>query len=158
MISRDRLEVILESISKGEKISNVRNRLEMIFSAIAEKIGEGGGGEPTTQTEVIPFSGGTGTNSREFTFDKPIKFVAIEYIASSGNKMINFSITAKAGGHVSYLAPWLDPQSTSNMTSMSNLLTGYATFSEDLKTMTLTSSGADVACNGGGSGNIFVVY
>lgn len=44
MISRDRFEVILESISKGTAIENARNRLEMIFSAIAEKIGTGGGG------------------------------------------------------------------------------------------------------------------
>lgn len=52
MISRDRFEVILESISKGTAIENARNRLEMIFSAIAEKIGTGGGGSTVTRTTL----------------------------------------------------------------------------------------------------------
>ena len=53
MISRDRFEVILESISKGTAIENARNRLEMIFSAIAEKIGTGGGGGGSTITREV---------------------------------------------------------------------------------------------------------
>lgn len=44
MITRDRFEVILNAISTGEAITNARNRLELLFSKIAEKIGESGGG------------------------------------------------------------------------------------------------------------------
>ena len=156
-MTRDRFEVIMKALADGTAIENPRSRFEKIMSAIAVAIGAGGG-EPVAQPEVIPFTGGTGTNSREFTFDKPVKFVAIEYMAASGYKMLNFSITAKAGGYVPYLAAWMDTQSTDAPISTSNLLTGYATFSEDLKTMTLTASSAEIACNGGGSGNIFVVY
>lgn len=53
MISRDRFEVILESISKGTAISNARNRFELICSAIAEAIGNAGGGGTTVTREVI---------------------------------------------------------------------------------------------------------
>ena len=44
MITRDRFEVILNAISTGEAITNARNRLELLFSKIAVKIGESGGG------------------------------------------------------------------------------------------------------------------
>lgn len=44
MISRDRFELILEAIANGEALASTRNRLEVIFSKIAEKIGTSGGG------------------------------------------------------------------------------------------------------------------
>lgn len=155
-MTRDRFEVIMKALADGTAIENPRSRFEKIMSAIAVAIGAGGG-EPVAQPEVIPFTAGTGTNSREFTFTKPVKFVGIEYISATGSKMVNFTITAKAGGYVPYFAAWLDTQSTGTV-STGNLISGYATFSEDLKTMTLTAASADIACNGGGSGNIFVVY
>ena len=155
-MTRDRFEVIMKVLADGTAIENPRSRFEKIISAIAVAIGAGGG-EPAPQPEVISFTAGSGTNSREFTFTKPIKFVAIEYIAATGSKMLNFTITAKAGGYVPYFAAWLDTQSTGSV-STGNLLSGYAAFSEDLKTMTLNAASADIACNGGGSGNILVVY
>lgn len=158
-MTRDRFEVIMKALADGTAIEYPRSRFEKIMSAIAVAIGAGGG-EPAPQPEVIPFTAGSGTNSREFTFTKPVKFVGIEYVAATGSKMLNFSITAKAGGYVPYLAAWLDTQSTGSV-STGNLLSGYASFSEDLKTMTLNAASADVACNGSGSGaggNIFVVY
>lgn len=158
MISRDRLEVILESISKGEKISNVRNRLEMIFSAIAEKIGEGGGGEPPVTNAVIDITAGTGTNSREFTFEKAPKFIGIAYTSGTGTKSINTTIVPKVG-NVPYTAMWLDTDATGSV-STGNILSGYVTFSSDLKTMTTHASSADVAFNGSGNagGKMFVEY
>lgn len=155
-MTRDRFEVIMKALADGTAIENPRSRFEKIMSAIAVAIGAGGG-EPVEQPEVIPFTAGTGTNSRVFTFTKPVKFIGIEYISDTGSKMINFSITAKAGGYVPYFAAWLNTQSTGSVSS-GNLLSGYAAFSEDLKTMTLNAASADIACNGGGSGNIFVVY
>jgi hypothetical protein len=53
MISRDRFEVILNAIANGTPITNARNRLEKIFSAIAENMGGGGGGGSAITREVI---------------------------------------------------------------------------------------------------------
>ncbi len=52
MISRDRFEVILNAIANGTPIANARNRLEKIFSAIAENMGGGGGGSAITREAI----------------------------------------------------------------------------------------------------------
>lgn len=52
MITRERFEVILNSIANGEPIANARNRLELLFSAIAEKIGSSGSGGGYSTNEV----------------------------------------------------------------------------------------------------------
>lgn len=48
MITRDRFEKIMDAIASGTAISNARNRFELICSAIAEAIGNAGGGGGTT--------------------------------------------------------------------------------------------------------------
>lgn len=157
MISRDRLEVILESISKGEKISNVRNRLEMIFSAIAEKIGEGGGGEPPVTNEVIDITAGTGTNSREFTFEKAPKFVSIAYYNANG-KAYSTSFVPIASENVTYFFAWLDKTDTGSV-STGSLICGHVLTSSDGKKITFYGGSADGALNGpSASGKIYVEY
>ena len=73
MISRDRFEVILESISKGTAIENARNRLEMIFSAIAEKIGTGGGGGGGGSTITREVIGEYESPSSQYTYIETTK-------------------------------------------------------------------------------------
>lgn len=53
MITRDRFEKIMDAIASGTAISNARNRFELICSAIAEAIGNAGGGGTTVTREVI---------------------------------------------------------------------------------------------------------
>lgn len=69
MISRDRFEVILESISKGNAISNARNRFELICSAIAEAIGNAGGGGSTVTRTTLGEYDVTKTQSSITTLD-----------------------------------------------------------------------------------------
>lgn len=53
MITRDRFEKIMDAIASGTAISNARNRFELICSAIAEAIGNAGGGGTTVTRDVI---------------------------------------------------------------------------------------------------------
>lgn len=53
MITRDRFEKIMDAIASGTAISNARNRFELICSAIAEAIGNAGGGGGTTVTRDV---------------------------------------------------------------------------------------------------------
>lgn len=52
MITRDRFEKIMDAIASGTAISNARNRFELICSAIAEAIGNAGGGGGSTVTRT----------------------------------------------------------------------------------------------------------
>lgn len=53
MITRDRFEKIMNAIASGTAIANARNRFELICSAIAEAIGNAGGGGTTVIRDVI---------------------------------------------------------------------------------------------------------
>ena len=69
MITRDRFEKIMDAIASGTAISNARNRFELICSAIAEAIGNAGGGGSTVTRTTLGTYDVTQTQSTITTLD-----------------------------------------------------------------------------------------
>lgn len=69
MITRDRFEKIMDAIASGTAISNARNRFELICSAIAEAIGNAGGGGSTVTRTTLGEYDVTQTQSSITTLD-----------------------------------------------------------------------------------------
>ena len=69
MITRDRFEKIMDAIASGTAISNARNRFELICSAIAEAIGNAGGGGSTVTRTTLGTYDVTQTQSSITTLD-----------------------------------------------------------------------------------------
>lgn len=143
---RDRFEILLDSISKGIAVINPRTRFEELMSAIAVKIGESGGG---SSAEIIPITGGDGTNARTFTFESTPKFIALHKTSGNG--------AMQASGFFVWGSPTCPVMFASSYSSNPN--SWYSdSITYDGNSCTLRGQTADVAFNGVNDGLMVVIY